>query len=77
MSDPFVLMLENVGVDVFMSSLIRKKFEDGIFRSSTLNESDFLPVVVDGSGWVIGRHGMTGIGDFYSGTHGGTGTGWF
>jgi hypothetical protein len=78
MPDSFMIMLENTGVDPFMSSLIKKKFEDSIFHTTKWDESEFLPVVVDGSGWVIGRHGYTGMGDFiHTGTHGGTGCGWF
>jgi hypothetical protein len=61
-----------------MSSLIKKKWEDAIFRTTKWDESEFLPVVVDGSGWVIGRHGYSGMGDFiHTGTHGNTGTGFF
>jgi hypothetical protein len=78
MPDPFLILLSQDGNDPFMSALIRKKFEDSIFHTTKWDESDFLPVVVDGSGWVIGRHGYTGMGDFiHTGTHGNTGMGFF
>ena len=75
MPDPFVLSMDN-RKDPFVYSLFKIHQERKMFDMK--DNMDFFPMVcVDGSGLVIGRHGYSGMGDFYSNTHGNTGMGFF
>lgn len=80
MVDPFTILLDNiVDNDPFALSLAKKKYEDSFFKTNIREEDDLLDYYIDmsGSGIFIGRHGYTGMGDFYSDTHGNTGMGFF
>lgn len=81
MPDPFLLTIEEkyANLDPYAITLAKKK-EEAKFYVIKEDESwnDYLPFVdMMGSGLFIGRHGYSGMGDFYSDTHGNTGMGFF
>ena len=79
MIDPIVMMLDDMtDEDPFAFSLAKKKYEDLFFNIWEEQSLDALPIILNsGTGLFIGRHGYTGMGDYYSNTHGNTGMGWF
>lgn len=79
MPDLFLLNIEKQDIDIY-SIVLTKRKEELIFSTKDIeDELDiYLPFVdMMGSGLFIGRHGYTGMGDFYSDTHGNTGMGFF
>ena len=80
MVDPFTILLDNIiDIDPFALALAKKKVEDMFFNIPQKEDDELSPYDIDmsGSGLFIGRHGYTGMGDFYSDTHGNTGMGFF
>ena len=84
MVDPVVMMLDDMTEeDPFALALAKKQLEIALFPETMIEDDvyeDFiksLEVNGSGSGLFIGRHGYTGMGDYYSNTHGNTGMGWF
>lgn len=80
MVDPVVIMLDDmVEEDSFALSLAKRKYEIELFDLWDDEPLDALPIIYnEGTGIPpIGRHGYTGMGDYYSNTHGNTGMGWF
>lgn len=81
MPDPFLLTIEEKyqDLDPYSLSLAKRKEEIKFYHIEEEDDfTDYLPFVdMMGSGLFIGRHGYTGMGDFYSDTHGNTGMGFF
>ena len=73
--------------DLFLDSINFQKedlFSSVLFDDILIDREDLLRDINCGVFWstgilipVIGRHGYSGMGEFYSDTHGHTGMGWF
>jgi hypothetical protein len=75
MLDLFLHSMDNRS-DLFVYSLLKIHEQRKTFDMK--DNMDFFPMVcIIGSGLIIGRHGYSGMGDFYSNTHGNTGMGFF
>lgn len=79
MPDLFLLNIEQEDIDIYSITLAKRKEELTFYAEDKEDDFDpYLPFVdMMGSGLFIGRHGYTGMGDFYSDTHGNTGMGFF
>ena len=75
--DPFTFLWSEKD-DPFVYSLAKMKREYELFGIvGDVSDSDMFPMVMSGSGLIIGRYGYSGMGDYYSNTHGNTGMGFF
>jgi hypothetical protein len=81
MIDPFLLTIDKEDNCDLYAITLSNKLPSLPFHFVEENDNDlarFLPdITLEGTGLFIGRHGYTGMGDFYSNTHGNTGMGFF
>jgi hypothetical protein len=79
MPDLFLANIDDdIELDIYSLSLAKRKQEIEFYHVEEEDFQAYLPFVdMMGSGLFIGRHGYTGMGDFYSNTHGNTGMGFF